>query len=136
MEFEQWIFTKIDITGNLKMAKHGNETNKEFQERTFPARIRAVKTKTAKVLDVFSSASLEERGRAFKAVKAADRVAVRMGLVKAGVQKKGTAQTVSRPDKGKSGSEKRREVFEGATGTGAIRRRLEGVSDLAKAAGR
>lgn len=114
------------------------ETTADYQKRTFPARIKAVKEKTRAALAAdkavgkgHKSLTREQRAGHQRALAAAKRVEKRMGI---GKQKKESVETVVRPDKGKSTPKSRRRVVEKATGTSAITDRLRGVRELTRAA--
>lgn len=118
------------------------ETTAEYQKRTFPARVKKVKETAGAALKAdkavgkgYKGLTRKQRVGHQKALAAAERVEARMGI---GKQKKESVQTVVRPDKkkGKSTPASRRRVIEDATGTGVIKKRLEGVRELAEAAGK
>lgn len=117
------------------------ETTAEYQKRTFPARAKKVRETAQAALDAdkivgkgHKSLTVKERAGHQRALGAAKRVEARMGI---GKQKKETAEAVVHPGKkGKSTPAGRRKPFEKATGTGVIKKRLEGVRELAKAAGK
>ena len=111
------------------VSKQKSETTAEFQAREFPGRVAAVKRKTSKVLARGSGSTRTERVSATKAHKAAVRVEKR--LAKAGKQRKGTAETVTRPDKGSTPESRRRKVEEG-TGTSKIIDPLRAINALVK----
>lgn len=80
------------------------QSNLEFQKQEFPAKIKAVKRKTAKVLDRFSGASPKERGRALDARQAAERVEKRLGSKTPASGKKALSRAPAiKPGKPKSG---------------------------------
>ncbi len=79
------------------------ETEAEFQKRTFPAKIKRVKEKTDKVLARGSRASKEDRAKAFKARKAADRVERRL-KTGSGSSKPAERKDSTKPTKKKPGS--------------------------------
>lgn len=58
------------------------ETERQFQERTFPAKIKRVKTKTGDVLGPFSTASQQEKGKAERALRAVGRIEKRFKKAK------------------------------------------------------
>jgi hypothetical protein len=113
------------------------ETTEEFQKRTFPGRVKAVKKKASAALAADEAIgkgskrlTTKQRGKHQAALAAASRVEKRM---KIGTQKKESAGTVTRPGKNGSTPAERRKPIEKATGTAKTRRALEGVNELIRA---
>jgi hypothetical protein len=118
----------------LKVPK--KETNKEFQERTFPGRIKAVQEKAGAALAADKKVgkghkplSAKERGKHQTALKAAGRVGARMGIAP-------SREAVTKPGKKKGGStpKSRRRAVEKATGVGpSVTDKLRGINELISA---
>lgn len=117
-------------------ASHKNESEKEFQRRTFPAKIKAVRAKATAALAADKAIgkghkhlTVKQRGVHQTALKTVNRIEARLVKPSGGTK----AQKISKKPKPKSTPASRRKLVETMTGTSVLKKRLQGVNELAKA---